>query len=287
MMKIGRLGVWYPVDRLTEAPLRSFLAHVEHLGYDALWYPEALVYESLSLGAFLLGATKRLTIGSSIANIYARDPFTARRGVLTLQGLYGDRYVLGLGVSHAPIVEGVRGHHYAKPVPAMRNYLNKLLESHTDSSDWPIVLAALGPRMLALAAVMTRGAVPYSVTPEHTRRARAILGPEKWLIVEQKVSLEENPDSARHLGRMVLSRTVQMPSYRDNWLRLGYAERDFESGGSDLLIDALFYWGNADSVKRRLCEHFAAGADQVCIQPVHPEGDTVARDRILTVLADT
>src|ERR1700722_19467021 len=131
MMKIGRLGVWYPVDRLTEAPLRSFLAHVEHLGYDALWYPEALVYESLSLGAFLLGATKRLTIGSSIANIYARDPFTARRGVLTLQGLYGDRYVLGLGVSHAPIVEGVRGHHYAKPVPAMRNYLNKLLESHT------------------------------------------------------------------------------------------------------------------------------------------------------------
>lgn len=286
-MKIGRLGVWYPVDRLAEAPLRSFLVHIEQLGYDALWYPEALVYESLSLGAFLLGATTRLTIGSSIANIYARDPFTARRGLLTLQALYGNRYVLGLGVSHAPIVEGVRGHQYAKPVPVMREYLRKLLAEQATASEWPIVLAALGPRMLALATEMTRGAVPYSVTPEHTRRARAILGPQKWLIVEQKVSLDEKPDTARQLGRMFLSRTMQMPSYRDNWLRLGFAESDFADGGSDRLIDALLYWGNADSVKRRLREHLAAGADQVCIQPVHAEGDITARDRILAVLADT
>jgi probable F420-dependent oxidoreductase len=286
-MKIGRLGVWYPVDRLAKAPLRSFLAHIEQLGYDALWYPEALVYESLSLGAFLLGATTRLMIGSSIANIYARDPFTARRGLLTLQALYGNRYVLGLGVSHAPIVEGVRGHQYAKPVPVMRDYLRKLLAEQATAAEWPIVLAALGPRMLALAAEMTHGAVPYSVTPEHTRRARAILGPQKWLIVEQKVSLDEKPDTARQLGRMFLSRTMQMPSYRDNWLRLGFAESDFADGGSDRLIDALLYWGNADSVKRRLREHFTAGADQVCIQPVHPEGDITARDRILAVLADT
>jgi probable F420-dependent oxidoreductase len=286
-MRIGRLGVWYAVDRLSEAPLRTFLSHVENLGYDALWYPEALVYESLSLGSFLLGATKRLTIGSSIANIYARDPFTARRGLLTLQALYGDRYVLGLGVSHASIVEEVRGHQYAKPVPVMRAYLSKVFEHQTTAAQWPIVLAALGPKMLALAADMTRGAVPYSVTPEHTRRARTILGPQKWLVVEQKVSLEESPDAARRLGRSALSRTVQMPSYRENWLRLGFAESDFENGGSDRLIDALIYWGSADGVKRRLREHFAAGADQVCVQPLHPEGDILARNRILAALADT
>ena len=124
MRQLGRLGVWYPVDRLDGAGIKRLLRTVEDLGYSTLWYPEAVGYESLSIASFMLANTTRLIIGSSIANIYARDPFTARRGLRTLSSLYDDRFILGLGVSHAPMVEGLRGHVYDKPVPAMRRYLD-------------------------------------------------------------------------------------------------------------------------------------------------------------------
>ena len=122
-MKIGRLGTWYALDKLSGAQMLPFLALLERLNYNVLWYPESRGYESLSLAGFLLGNSSKLKIGSSIASIYARDAFTARRGMLSLNSLYGGRFILGLGVSHAPMVEGVRGHTYAKPVPAMRAYL--------------------------------------------------------------------------------------------------------------------------------------------------------------------
>ena len=128
----------------------------------------------------MLANSTRLIIGSSIANIYARDPFTARRGLSTLSSLYGDRFILGLGVSHAPMVEGLRGHVYEKPVPAMRRYLDGVYEDPSNAAEWPLVIAALGPLMLKLAAERTAGAVPYNVTPEHTRgesRARARQAP--------------------------------------------------------------------------------------------------------------
>ena len=123
-MQIGRLGSWYGMDRLTGAQIRPFLTLLERLNYDVLWYPESRGYESMSLAGFLLANSTKLKIGSSIASIYARDAFTARRGMLSLNALYGGRFILGLGVSHAPMVEGVRGHTYAKPVPAMRAYLD-------------------------------------------------------------------------------------------------------------------------------------------------------------------
>src|SRR5271157_4221659 len=190
MRRLGRLGVWYPVDRLDGAGIRHLLRTVEELGYSTLWYPEALGYESLSIASFMLANTTRLIIGSSIANIYARDPFTARRGLRTLSGLYDDRFILGLGVSHVPLVEGLRGHVYDKPVPAMRRYLDGVYEDPSNAAEWPLVIAALGPLMLKLAAERTAGAVPYNVTPEHTRAARAALGPDKLLAVEQKVCLQ-------------------------------------------------------------------------------------------------
>ena len=286
MRKLGRLGVWYPIDRLDGAGIRRLLRTVEDLGYSTLWYPESLGYESLSIAGFMLANTAKLIIGSSIANIYARDPFTARRGLRTLSSLYDDRFILGLGVSHAPMVERVRGHVYEKPVPTMRRYLDALYETPSDAAEWPLVIAALGPLMLKLAAERTAGAVPYNVTPKHTREARASLGPDKLLAVEQKVCLETDPVVARGLARRELHRYMTLTNYRNNWLRIGFTEADLADGGSDGFIDAMVLWGDAVTIARGLSAHFEAGADQVCIQPVHTEGDTGARDRILTALAD-
>ena len=285
MRPLERLGVWYPIDRLDGAGIKHLLSKIEELGFSTFWYPEALGYESLSIAGFMLQNTSRLIIGSSIANIYARDPFTARRGLRTLSGLYDDRFVLGLGVSHAPMVEKLRGHVYDKPVPTMRRYLDGVYEKASDAAEWPLLIAALGPLMLKLAAERTAGALPYNVTPDHTREARAALGPDKLLVVEQKVCLETDAAVARGLARHELHRYMAMTNYRNNWLRIGFTEADLAEGGSDRFIDAMVLGGDATTIARGLRAHFDAGANQVCIQPVHAEGDTEARDRTLTALA--
>ncbi len=286
-MQLDRLGVWYPLDRLDKWEICEFLAAIKRLGYDVLWYPEARGFESFSLAGFLLANSKRLKIGSSIASIYARDPFTAQRGLATLTSLYDSRFILGLGVSHLPMVEGLRGHRYEKPVPAMRAYLDGITKNQAGAADLPIVIAALGPRMLALAAERARGAIPYNTTPEHTAQARKALGPGKWLAVEQKVTLGTDPAQARALGRTELARYMRLDNYRKSWLRMGFSEQDLSEGGSDRFIDAMVLWGDAARIRRGLRAHFDAGADHVCIQPVHAEGDFPARDHILEALADT
>jgi probable F420-dependent oxidoreductase len=287
-MNLGRLGVWYPADRLGGPQLREFVGTVEGLGYSILWYPEGRGYESMSLAAFLLASSSRLLIGSSIANIYARDAFTASRGLASLNTLHGGRFVLGVGVSHIPLVEGVRGHRYEKPLVAMRAYLEGIRKGRRGrEEDWPVVVAALGPKMLALAGELANGAVPYNVTPAHTAQATAILGPSKWLAVEQKVCVETNPTTSRTLARKNLSPYLSLANYRNNWLRLGFAEAELADDGSDRLVDAMVLQGDPDTVKQGLRAHFAAGATHVCIQPVHAEGDWRARDRMLAALADT
>ena len=284
MRRLGRLGVWYPIDRLGGAGLKGLLVKVEELGFSAFWYPEALGYESLSIASFMLANTSRLIIGSSIANIYARDAFTSRRGLRTLSSLYDDRFILGLGVSHAPMVER-RGHVYDKPAPTMRRYLEGVYEGPSNAGDWPLMIAALGPLMLKLAAERTAGALPYNVTPEHTREARAALGPDKLLAVEQKVCLEADAATARTLARHELHRYMAMTNYRNNWLRIGFTEADFADGGSDRFLDAMVLHGDAETIARGLRRHFEAGADHVCIQPVHAEGDKEALGRTLAALA--
>jgi probable F420-dependent oxidoreductase len=281
------LGVWYSTDKLNGSQLGDLVGAVEKNGYSALWYPESRGYESLSLAGYLLSRSQRLMIGSSIANIYARDPYTARRGMVSLNDLYGQRFILGLGVSHIPMVEGLRGHRYDKPIPAMRAYLDGLYKDLPNAAEAPVVLAALGPKMLALSGERTRGAVPYNVTPRHTAKAKAILGPNKWLAVEQKVTLETDPRRARALGRKELERYLVLPNYRNNWLRDGFSEADLSDGGSDRFIDAMMLWGNTDKIKKGLRAHFEAGATHVCLQPVHADGDFAQRDRILAALADT
>jgi probable F420-dependent oxidoreductase len=285
MKSLGRLGVWYPIDRLDGAGLKHLLSKVEELGFSTFWYPEAVGYESFSIASFMLANTSRLRVGSSIANIYARDPYTARRGLHTLSSLYDDRFILGLGVSHAPMVEKLRGHVYDKPAPTMRRYLDGVYEKASDAADWPLMIAALGPLMLKLAAERTAGALPYNVTPGHTREARAVLGPDKLLAVEQKVCLETDAAIARGLARRELHRYMAMTNYRNNWLRIGFTEADLAEGGSDRFIDAMVLWGDAETIARGLRAHFDAGANHVCIQPVHAEGDAEARDRTLAALA--
>jgi probable F420-dependent oxidoreductase len=287
-MKLGRLGVWYSADKHADAAgIAAFVKTVEGLGYDTLWYPESRGYESFTVAGYMLSHTRTLKIGSSIASIYARDAFTSRRGMISLNQLYGDRFILGLGVSHVPMVEGLRGHVYEKPIPTMRAYLNGIAKDEPDAADFPVCIAALGPLMLKLAGQMTQGAIPYNTTPKHTAEAAKILGPHKWLAIEQKVTIETDPAKARALGRAELSRYMPMDNYRNAWFGMGFTEADLANGGSDAFIDAMVLWGNADTVKAGLRAHFAAGATHVAIQPVHAAGDTAGRNAMLAALADT
>jgi probable F420-dependent oxidoreductase len=287
-MKLGRLGVWYSTDKhAAVAQIAPFVQTVEKLGYDTLWYPESRGYESFTIAGYMLSQTKTLKLGSSIASIYARDAFTSLRGMISLNQLYGNRFILGLGVSHVPMVEGIRGHVYEKPVPAMRAYLNGIMKGEAGAEDFPICIAALRPLMLKLAGQMTRGAVPYNTTPKHTAEAAKILGPDKWLAIEQKVTIETDPVKARALGREELSRYLVLDNYRNAWFGMGFTEADLSNGGSDAFIDQMMLWGSADTVKAGLRAHFTAGATHVAIQPVHAPGDTAGRDAMLAALADT
>lgn len=278
-MKGRTLGVWHTLNGLPAAQLGDLARRVENLGYTALWYPEAIGYEAFSLGGHLLSQTTAIKIGSGIANIYARDPLSAAQAHDTLNAIYGGRFVMGLGVSHAPAVEGVRGHAYGKPVATMRAYLEAMARAElmTPDVEPQIVIAALGPRMLALSAELTQGALPYSVTPEHTASARGILGPDPWLCVQQKVCLETDPDTARKAASRALGRHLQLPNYRNSWLRQGFSEDDFVDGGSERFLDAIVSWGPADTIKDHVQAHFDSGADHVCIEPVNPR-DAVEPD---------
>mgnify|MGYP000123485784 CR=1 FL=1 len=287
MKSFGRTGVWYATPKLDADQLRQLARLVEGNGYGTLWYPESVGFESMSQGAFLLTQTERLCIGSSIASIYARDAFAARQGQLTLNAISGGRFIMGLGVSHAPMVERLRGHNYGKPVSAMREYLTAMRGDGPalDTENRWTVVAALGPKMLELARDASAGAIPYNVTPEHTRRARAALGPDKFLAVEQKICLETDHAVALDLARKELHRYMPLPNYRNNWLRLGFTEEELADGGNDRFLDAMVVNGTEDQIRSVIDEHYAAGADHVAIQPVHAEGDWKALTRMLAAFA--
>jgi probable F420-dependent oxidoreductase len=288
-MDLGKQGVFCFTDALTPAQLRELAQRTEQLGYAALWYPEVLSYESFALGSFLLTQTDKLIIASGIANIYARDATATKQGQHTLAKLSGGRFLLGLGVSHVPLVEDARGHQYRQPVATMRAYLDSMdkavaIAPPLEESP-PTVLAALGPRMTALAAARTDGALPYNVTPEHTARAREILGPDKWLCVEQKVLLVRDATKAREVARQTMAFYMSLTNYRNNWRRLGFSEGDLAGGGSDRFLDAMVAWGDESAIRQRLQAHFDAGASHVCIQPLHPDGQPVPDFNALAALA--
>lgn len=275
-MKFGKYGVFTFTDALGPAELAELAQRVEALGYSTLWYPEALNYETFALGAYLLSHSKKLVVASGIANIYARDPAASVMGHNSLNTLYGGRFVLGLGVSHAPLVADMRGHEYKQPVATMRAYLDSMDQAWQglgqDSVAKQLVLAALGPNMNKLAAGRTLGAFPYNVTPAQAAISRAQTGPKAAVICEQKVCLCTDAATARKAARGALGFYLPLPNYYKNWFRLGFDESDLKDGGSDRLMDAMVLWGDAASIKARLQRYFDEGADQVVIQPIKPDG---------------
>jgi len=288
MKDIGKLGVWISPDALSTGEVVKLAKGAERLGYDTLWYPEGIGYETFSFGGFILSETDRLRAASGIANMYARDAVTAIAGHNSLNRLYDDRFILGLGVSHIPLVEGFRGHNYGKPVASMRAYLDGMeaAELSFDVPERNVVLAALGPNMLALSGERTKGAHPYLVTPEHTARARKILGPDAWLCVEQKICLTPDVATARDIAAGVLALYLPWPNYRNNWLSLGFSEEELSGRGSDRFLDAMVLSGSATEVRAGLQAHFDAGANHVCVQQLNPNGSAAVDWKALEAVAE-
>jgi probable F420-dependent oxidoreductase len=288
-MDIGKKGVFWFTDTLDPAHLIELAQRSEQLGYGALWYPEVLGYECFALGSFLLTHTTKLIIASGIANIYARDPTATKQGQHTLAKLSDGRFLLGLGVSHSLLVEDARGHQYRRPVATMRSYLDGMDKAAANAPALeeapPTILAALGPQMTALAAERTAGVFPYNVTPEHTAAARAAIGPGKWLCVEQKVLLVNEPGKARDIARQNMAFYLPLTNYRNNWKRLGFTDEDLAGGGSNRFLDAMVAWGSETAIGQRIQAHFDAGASHVCIQPLHPQGQALPDYEVLTALA--
>ncbi len=275
--KLGPLGVWTFIDIFTPEQSRDFAQKLELWGYSALWLPEAVGRDPFAIIAYLAASTSKLVFATGIANIYARDPMTMTAIRNTLGDLAPGRFILGLGVSHAHLVSGVRGHEYKKPVTTMRQYLEAMEKAvymaQEPAEKPPIVLAALRRNMLKLAAERTRGALPYFVTPEHTRRARELIGPDAWLCPEQMVLLETDPAKARAIARQHMKIYLGLPNYRNNLLELGFADNELDNGGSDRLVDAIVAWGDEAAIRARIQEHRDAGATHVCIQPFRPDGE--------------
>ncbi len=288
-MQLSKLGVWTFLDGLSAAESAAFVRRVEELGYSALWMPEAVGRDPFALIGYLCGHSQRLIFATGIANIYARDAMTMRACQKTLAEASGGRFLLGIGVSHVHLVSKLRGHTYQKPLAAMRAYLDTLegalYRGPETAEKAPIVLAALGPKMLALATELTRGAHSYLVPPEHTARAREILGKGAWLCPEQKVLLETNPAKAREIGRKAIAIYVGLPNYQNNLKWLGFDDADFQNGGSNRLVDALVAWGDEDAIAERIQAHWDAGADHVAIQPLRADGEPKPDLRTLEHLA--
>lgn len=276
--RMGRIGVWHGgmLGASSASRARGFAAEVEELGYGSLWIGEALGKEAFAHAAILLGATRRLVLGTGIANIWARDPSAMRAGAATLAEAYPERFVLGIGVSHRPLVEA-RGTTYQKPLQQMRTYLEAMratpYQGPEPAEAPPVVLAALRSKMLRLAADHADGAHPYLTPPEHTARAREVLGEGKLLIPEQSVLLETDPARARELIRREKARYLRLPNYVNNLRTLGFGDDDLADGGSDRLIDALVAWGSVEKVQARVKEHLDAGADHVLLQPIPTDGE--------------
>jgi probable F420-dependent oxidoreductase len=276
--RIGRVGVWLGSIALEPArEERAAVARLEELGYGTAWFGEGPTNrEAMSHAALLLGASERIMIATGIANIWARDAAAAINGANTLNEACEERFLLGLGVSHAPSVNS-RGHEYAKPLTAMRGYL-EAIDEHTYTAPAPahpspVVLAALRPKMLELARDRTAGAHPYFVPPAHTAKARAILGPRPLLAPEQVVVLETDAARAREIGRRHMASYLRLPNYVNNLRTLGYHDADFADGGSERLVDAIVAWGPEDAIAQRVHEHLDAGADHVAIQAYAEDAD--------------
>ncbi len=274
-MRLGRVGIWtVALDFQPASQAREAVAEIEELGYGAVWIPEAFYREALTNAGLLLASTRRLVVATGIANIWVRDATAMAAGQKTLCEAYPDRFLLGIGVSHAPMV-GSRGHAYAHPLTAMRQYLDAMdaapFMAAPPTTAPERIIAALAPKMLRLAAERSRGSHSYFVPPEHTAIAREVMGKDAWLCPEQAVVLDTNPSTARQTARAHMQIYLGLPNYVNNLKRLGFTDDDVANGGSDRLVDAIVAWGDLDTVVNRVRAHHAAGADHVGVQVIDPD----------------
>jgi probable F420-dependent oxidoreductase len=280
---MGRVGIWTgQLDYLPADAVRAAAREVEESGYGAMWTGEAVGREAFTAAQLLLSATERLVVATGIANVWARDAMAAAAGQQALGEAYPGRFVLGLGVSHAPLLE-IRGEHYTRPLAFMRDYLDGMDAAYDayravpPDSVTPRVLAALGPKMLAHARDRAAGAHTYFVPPEHTAQAREILGAGRLLAAEQCVVVESDPSAARELARRHTGSYLRLANYTGNLRRFGFDDADFADGGSDRLVDAIVAWGDEQAILSRVRAHLDAGADHVAVQVLCPEPRGVAR----------
>jgi probable F420-dependent oxidoreductase len=267
------VGIWTSAfDGHPSAAAQAAAAELEGFGYRTLWLNEATGRDPFVMAGLLLSATSTLTVALGIANIYARDAMTTAAAQKTLAEAYPDRFLLGLGVSSPVLVEKVRGHDYGKPLSYMRDYLEAMDRAPFNAvgpSEPPQrVLAALGPKMLGLAATRANGAHPYLTTPEHTRRARELVGDGVVLAPEQMVVLETDPSVARAIGRSAISFYLRAPGYLANLRTLGFDDDDWADpkAPSDRLVDGIVAWGDTAAAAARVGQHHDAGADHVAVQ---------------------
>jgi probable F420-dependent oxidoreductase len=273
-IEIGQFGIWHQGGTWDAAgdEVDEAAAELEELGYGAIWTGSSEA--SLARQERILGATSRIVAATGIVNVWLNPADELSASYQRLDSQYRDRLLIGLGSSHAPLVEA-RGIKYQRPLSRLRRYLDEL-DTMTDGIPKDRrVLAALGPKALVLAAERSLGAHPYLVTPAHTRQARELMGPGPWLAPEQKVVLDSDPANARAIARASLAIYLRLPNYTNNLKREGFGDEDFESGGSDRLIDALVAWGDVDAILDRIAAHREAGASHVSIQVLNStEGGT-------------
>jgi probable F420-dependent oxidoreductase len=288
---LGRVGLWtffldlQPADRV-----RDLVPEIEAMGWGCVWVPEAVNRDAMVNSALLLSASTTLNIGTGIASIWGRDPMTTAASLKSLSEAWPGRFVLGLGVSHQPMVDHVRGQDYTKPFSKMRDYL-AAMETSLYMSPAPetthVVLAALGPKMLELSASAADGAHPYFVPVEHTAIAREHLGADALLAPEQAVVLSADPDEARRVARGHMATYLTLPNYTNNLRRFGWGDEDLADGGSDALVDAVVAWGDEQAIVDRVAAHHERGADHVALQVLPLDGASVPMDewrRLATAL---
>lgn len=266
MTDLAGTGIWSAQLRYGDAAeVADAAAELEELGYSALWIPDVGgdVFDAV---ARLLGATRSLTVATGILNLWMHTPEDTADAYHRLVREHGERFLVGIGVSHASLIDAGEPGRYRRPLAAMARFLDGLDAAPTPLAPAHRVLAALGPRMLDLAAHRARGTHTYNVTPEHTARARATLGPSALILPEQMVALTTDVAEARTIARDTLTVYLTLPNYTENLRRLGFEEDDLARGGSDRLLDAVVAWGTPETIASRVRAHRDAGADHVCIQ---------------------
>lgn len=275
------LGVWFAPEAIASPDLVKSTQLMEELGYETFWLAETFGRDPFALAAHLGAHTSKIKLATGIANVFHRHPGAMKQAANTVAEQTGGRFILGLGISSPAIVQKIRKLDYSKPVTFLKNYLDDYEAARyfavPPPAEVPVVLAALGPKMLGIAKDRSAGALTYNMTPEHTATAREALGPDRILAVEQKIILGAPQETARATAAGVLKFYQKAPGYRRAWNALGYTDADIDDA-SPRYLDDVVAWGEEAAIRDRIDAHIAAGADHVCIQPLHPEGGIAAID---------